>query len=52
MMDDTDKSLDIPEKQVMIDKGIQNMRWQSRILLVQVGGAKWKWGTPDDDVEH
>lgn len=51
MMDDTDKSLDIPEKQVIIDRRLRNMRWQSRVLLVHVGDSRWIWGTPDEDVE-
>ena len=51
--DDATKSLDVPERQVLIYDETDANPWQHRLLLrrLEAGKAKWIVATPDHDVE-
>lgn len=46
-------SLDVPERQVAIDFfDDPHFRWHVRLLMINCGGGKWIWATPDLEVQY
>ncbi len=47
------RSLDVAETQVAVDFfDDPHYHWHMRILLINGGGGKWIWVTPDDSVQY
>ena len=44
-------SLDVEERQILVRYEGDAIPWRHRVLLVQIDGAKWIWGTPDLEVQ-
>ena len=44
-------SLDVGDQQILVHYPNNAHPWHHRVLLVDLGGAKWIWSTPDRAVQ-
>jgi hypothetical protein len=45
------RTLDVPERQIMVHYPDDNIVWHSRLLLLKLDGGRWIWATPDFSIQ-
>lgn len=46
------RTLDIPERQILVYFENNRVPWHARILLVRVSGSRWIWATPTFEIQR